>query len=541
MTSRRNLALLLLLSAAWILPGLVAHDPWKPDEAYTFGVVFEILKGGSWLVPTLAGEPFLDDPPLYSLSAAAAAKVFSAFLPLHDAARLVTGLWMALTFLFTAAAARELNAGRYGALAVLLLLGSFGLVVRSHQLIPDVAMLTGFAVAYYGFAAAPRRAAWGGFWIGTGTGIAFLATGPLSLVTLAVLAALLPALGAAWRARGYLAALGIAAAAAAPWLAVWPLLLWQRSPALFDAWLWTANIDRYFGGAGLEPGNLGNLYYLRILPWYAFPAWLLALWALWRARAAGLGRPAIVLPLAGFLVTLIVLSASADARELYALPLLPPLALLAVQAPGTLRRGAANAWYWFSVMAFTFFIAVMWFYWSALELGVPARLHQHLLTIRPGYDFGFRWLPFVLGLAYTAAWIAVVAKLKRSPERPAIVWATGITAVWALIAILFIGWADTAKSYRSMIADMGKALPAKYRCISSLGLGEPQRALLDYFAGIVTYREEVPERRRDCDLLLVQGKPLDELVLPVYWKKIWEGQRPADREERYRLYRKTDR
>ena len=52
---------------------LVGHDPWKPDEAYTFGVVYELLQGGSWIVPTLAGEPFLDKPPLFYLTAAACA------------------------------------------------------------------------------------------------------------------------------------------------------------------------------------------------------------------------------------------------------------------------------------------------------------------------------------------------------------------------------------------------------------------------------------------------------------------------------------
>jgi 4-amino-4-deoxy-L-arabinose transferase-like glycosyltransferase len=536
MMLRREL-LVALLCLAWILPGLVAHDPWKPDEANNFGPVYELLQGGSWVVPALAGEPFLKDPPLYFLSAAAFAKLLSDVLPLHDGARLVTGLWMALTLLFTAAAARELNGERYGALAVLLLLGCFGLVVRSHQLITDVATLAGFAMAYYGFALAPRRAGWGGFWTGTGIGVGFLATGPLTLVILGIVAVLLPACGSGWRSRAYLASLGVTAAAALPWVVIWPLLLWQRSPALFDAWLQISSVGRSFGGgSGSVPATA---YYLRILPWYAFPAWLLALWTLWRARTSGLARPAIVLPLAGFIVTLILLSASPDAREIDALPLLLPLALLAVRAPETLRRGAANAWLWFSVMGFTFFIAVMWFYWTALELGVPARLHQHLHTIRPGYEFGFRWFPFLLGLAYTAAWFAVLLRLKRSAERPVIVWTTGITAIWALIAILFVSWADTVKSYRSMIADMGRALPANYRCVSSLELGEPQRALLHYFAGIITYREEIPERRRDCDLLLVQGKPLDELVLPEYWRKIWEGHRPGDKDERYRLYRRT--
>ena len=56
--------------------------------------------------------------------------------------------------------------------------------------------------------------------------------------------------------------------------------------------------------------------------------------------------PAIALPLTGFAVTLTLLSLGSGARDLYALTLLPALALLAVPALQNLRRGAANAWFW---------------------------------------------------------------------------------------------------------------------------------------------------------------------------------------------------
>jgi hypothetical protein len=192
-------------------------------------------------------------------------------------------------------------------------------------------------------------------------------------------------------------------------------------------------------------------------------------------------------------------------------------------------------------MSFTFFIAIGWFYWSALELGIPAKLHGHLHTIRHGYDFGFHWLPFVLGLTYTAAWFVLLFKLKKSAERPLIVWAGGITAAWALLATLFIGWVDTQKSYRSMIADMGRAMPAQYRCMASRELGEAQRAMLHYFAGIKTLRVETKAKASSCDLLLVQGLPLDESVMTAGWKKIWEGHRPGDKDERFRLYQRRSR
>lgn len=531
MISRRRL-LLAALCLAWILPGLVAHDPWKPDEAYNFGVVYEMLNGGSWIATSLAGEPFLREPPLYYLSAAVSGITLSPLLPLHDAARLASALYVALALLFCGLAGRELNGPGTGALAAVLLLGCCGLMMRGHQLVPHVAGMAGFAMAYYGCARALRGPA-GGVWIGTGVGIAFLSIGIPEAAVAALIAVLLPLVAAAWRTRGYAAALGIAALAAAPWIVIWPLLLHTSSPELFRAWLDAETLTRLFRGGG------GGFYYLRLLPWYAFPVWPLALWALWRAFAVSPARPAVTLPLLGLLLTLLALSEAPEKRELYAMPMLVPLALLAVPGVQTLRRGAANAWYWFSVMGFTFFILVGWFYWSGLELGLPARLHAHLHRMTPGYPPGFKLVPFLLGLAYTALWFAVLFKLPKTPQRPAFVWAAGVTAIWGIAATLFIGWADVGKSYRGMVVDMGKSLPASYRCMSSRELGESQRAMLHYFAGIVTFRDEAPSRRRDCDLMLVQGTPKEEIAPSGNWIRIWEGGRPGDKQERYRLYRRT--
>jgi len=529
--SQRRL-LIALLCLAWIVPGLVAHDPWKPDEAYTFGVVYEMISGGSWIAPALAGEPFLKEPPLYYMTAALSGLLFSPPLPLHDAARLATGFYMALALLFCGLAGRELNGPGTGALAAALLLGCFGLVLRSHQLVPHVAAAAGFAMAYFGCARALRGSV-GGVWLGTGVGLVFLSLGAPEAVVVTLIAVLVPLVNSAWRTRTYAKALGVAVLAALPWLAIWPLMLHNYSPELFRMWLEADTVRRLFRGAG------GGLYYLRVLPWYAWPVWPLALWALWRAFGSGPVKPLVTLPLTGLVITLLALSEAADKRELYAMPLLVPLTLLASPGVETLRRGAANAWYWFSVMGFTFFILVGWVYWSGLELGVPPRLHAHLHRMQPGYTPGFRVIPFALGLMYTAAWFAVLLKLPRNPQRPAFVWAAGVTATWGLAATLFIGWVDTGKSYRGMIAAMTPALPATYRCVSSRDLGEAQRAMLHYFAGIVTYREEAAGRRRDCDLMLVQGIPQEEKAPPGNWIRIWEGNRPGDKAERYRLYRRV--
>jgi len=528
MTARHIYAV--CLAIAWILPGLVGHDPWKPDEAYTFGVVYELVTGGSRVVPHLAGEPYLDAPPLFHLTAAGMAWLLSPPLALHDAARIATGLYMGLTLLFCGLAGRELHGRGSGTLAMMLLLGAFGLVIRSHQLITDVAALAGYAMVYLGCALA-MRTLWGSLWLGTGIGVVFMSQGVLATGIAAIIALALPLLHEAWRTRRYGFTVLLAVVAASPWLGIWPMLLRAEAPAIFQAWLDQETSSRLFDTDELA-------FYAGILPWYGWPLWALATWALWRAAQQQKLGAGMVLPLSGALITFAALTFTADKGELHALPLLLPLALLATPAVASLRRGASNGWYWFGIMGFTFFIAVAWFYWSALELGVPARLHAHLHRLQPGYTPGFRWLPFAVGAAYTIAWFAVLARVKRAPERPAIVWAAGVTVVWALLAVLFVGWLDTGKSYRSMVRSLEAALPRHYRCVASTGVAAPQRAMLDYFAGIETRRVERDSGAAACEFMLVQGRPDVEDRPPGAWRRIWEGNRPGDKVERYRLYQR---
>ncbi|MBI2314272.1 MAG: glycosyltransferase family 39 protein [Betaproteobacteria bacterium] len=529
---------LLLLCAAWILPGLVGHDPWKPDEAYSFGLVYSILKGGSWVVPTLAGEPFMEKPPLFYLTSAALAWLASPVLPLHDGARLATGLYVALALAFTGLAGRELYGRGQGWGAALVLMGCLGLLVRMHQLITDAALLAGFALAIWGLALALRRPILAGVLLGTGIGVGFMAKGLLAPGIMGIAALALPAF-APWRNRGYVVALGAAALAALPWVAVWPALLYLRSPELFSDWLMLNNFGRFLGYAKLATPT-EPFYYVGILIWFAWPALPIALWALWRGGREALRQPTFQLPLVVFLVMLAVLSAAREGRDVYAVPMLLPLSLLAAEGLMSLRRGAANALLWFSVMGFTFFVGVIWFYWFALEFGAPARLHTHLHKLQPGYPAGIKWVPFAAALAYTTGWIAALF-LKRSPLRPVIVWSAGITTVWALIMSLLLGWVDTGKSYRSMVVSLKQALPAKYRCIASRSLGEPQRAMLHYHGGILTEREEAKGAKRSCELLLVQTTAQEQAALDGPWKLLWEGNRPGDNEERYRLYRRNSR
>src|ERR1700688_2024755 len=79
---------LVLLCVAWIGLGLFGHDPWKPDDATSFGVTLEMLRHGDGIVPHLAGGALPDRPPLFYEFSAATATLFGGLMPAHDAARI---------------------------------------------------------------------------------------------------------------------------------------------------------------------------------------------------------------------------------------------------------------------------------------------------------------------------------------------------------------------------------------------------------------------------------------------------------------------
>jgi hypothetical protein len=133
----------------------------------------------------------------------------------------------------------------------------------------------------------------------------------------------------------------------------------------------------------------------------------------------------------------------------------------------------------------------------------------------------------------------VLVRVKRSPERPLIAWASGVTLTWGLLTILFFRYADSENSYRAVVMNVVRALPKQTQCISTHNLGEPQRAMFHYMAGIITYRDEVPGRQRECDVLLIQGFRKNIQPPPKgKWRLLWEGARPGDNRELFRLYQR---
>jgi 4-amino-4-deoxy-L-arabinose transferase-like glycosyltransferase len=248
--------------------------------------------------------------------------------------------------------------------------------------------------------------------------------------------------------------------------------------------------------------------------------------------------PGFAVPFVGTLVAFVLLVFAGVDREMDALGILVPLAIPAGSAAIALRRGAANALTWFSLMTFSLIAAASWFMWFAMMTGVPERTYRNVMKLVPGFEPGFHWLPFAVALGLTAAWAVLVARCDRSTLRSVPFWTAGITLAWGLATTIWLPWIDHGKSYATVGAGLARALPQKVACVESRGLGETQRAAFHYHAGLVTLRAEAHGRTR-CPYLLVQSVASQPAADPGReWRRVWDGGRPRDR-ERYLLYRRV--
>lgn len=526
---------LAILLTLYLLPGLIGHDPWKVDDAAAFSVVRDMLLRGHWLTPSIAGQPTYEAPLYYWIAAALGqliAWLGAGLLPLHDAVRLTSAGFSLLILGFTHLAARALHGREYAVAAPLILAGSIGFLVHTHEIQPMLLPLAAHAAAYWALAMLDRRPWTAGAAFGAALGVGVLGGGLAAMAVLLPVALIAFALSDAKRKTGPALLAGLLLALAL--FALWLLPLAIQHPAWLAAWL-AAELAQF--GSPQRP--LANaLGYLNLLPWYAWPALPLAAWTLWSKRRQ-LAGPELALPLAGFVLLWLGLCFTWEARSVPALLLLPPLVLLAVPGVASLRRGAANGFDWFAMITFTLFAGLLWAGWSAMVFGLPARLAKQVVRLEPGFVGSFDGLAFAVAVLACLAWLWLIVTSARSPFRGMTHWAAGVTLFWLLASTLWLPWVDYGKTYRPLAQALARALPAAHGCIAGAGLGEPQRASLDYFAGIVTVPRDSAAGRR-CDLLLVQGSARGTAASPgPAWSKLWEGSRPGDRHEKFRLYRRS--
>lgn len=514
------LAAVLLACAAYLLTGILGHDPWKTDDAVHLGVAYGFFSGDGWLVPRIAGEAWPAVAPLYHWVAAISAWLAQWVLPFHDGARLASVMFGAALLYFLARAAAALHDREAALVVPLLAIGTIGLLVPIHDAQPAIAVLAAGALAYLGLATLPQKAVGGGVLLGLGLGTSVLAGGLAGTLPLLPLL-FLPLAQKRWLA--FFIALYTALSVAS----IWPTLVALRTPAHLLAW-WHEEL-----AAMAVSSHAFSRDHLELLGWFAWPVLPIAAWSAWIGRRQWREWNRLV-PLAGAAVALVWFLLH-EPRPLVALPLLPPLVLLAGAGVHRLRRGAAAALDWFGMMTFSLVIALIWLGGVAMWTGWPVRIARNFAKLEPGFEARFSVVALLAAAAFTALWMAAVVKLPRSPWRAAIRWTAGVTAMWGVLIALWLPWIDYGKTYRGVMYSLRRAVPADAGCIASRHLGLAQRAQLDYFAGL---RTRPASTSADCRWLLTQGGRKETAA--AGWQKVWEGHRPGDRSERLRLYRREE-
>jgi len=505
---------LLLLSLAWLLPGLVGHAPWKGGDGEHFVQLWMLMQSGA------APQSVAATPPLYYWVASATAWLTSPMLPLADGARLASGLFIALALFFLARAARVLYGPEAGWAAALTLLGCLGLLVRGHELNAATAQFAAAAIMLNGLALLPHdpRSGWT---LGGGAILMLLAGGAAEAGLFLVLAGI----GVAWldaqrrpaALRAFAWGTGLALIAGAVWLGY--LTAKGVPPAL------AFNLQRWMGETGKHPA-----YYVSILGWYAWPAWPLAAWAVYHSRRQW-QTPGILLPLSAFVGLLVLYAFDAHPEEEQGLILLLPLALLGAAGLFSLRRGAANALLWFGVMLFGFIGLVFWVYWSAHDFGFPARLATRLSKL--GMMGVGELRPWALGAGAVVSliWLGFLVRVSRSPLRPILVWTGSLTFIWVLLMALFQAPLDRRLSYASVGVVLARQVPAT-DCIQTYQVRNQQRILLAYHSDRMLIPADI-----GCSWLLVETRRREAVPhISIDWVKRWDGARPGDRSDQFHLY-----
>jgi 4-amino-4-deoxy-L-arabinose transferase-like glycosyltransferase len=513
--------LLILAALAFLLPGIFGHGPWKQDETYSFGIIHTMIETGNYLVPTNAGEPFMEKPPLYYWTAALFAKLLSPFIAYHDGARVASLFYMIISLVFitkiTHLIWRSNTIFNVRTLAVMaLFLTSAGMVRHAHDMFTDVALVCGGIIAFYGLLQIVLNereritSLWGPFWFGIGVGITLMTKGLLLPIIYSGVAVLAPVLLQECRSRSYAKNVGIAVLISMPFFIIWPALLAQHSVPLFMKWFWDNNIGRFLGFSVGELGAPNTTWMFFSAPFQVLlPTSPLVIYALFTSLYRQWRTPHIALALLFSAICLSILGMSASGRHLYYLPLSFPFALLAINGIEHLSVKVSAAWDWFCRIAFG---GLTLFVWCAYVISMmPVEQHHWLSPLEKWLPLSFvtpfTVLPFLFALALTIAWLYVLPRLKQLGQwRGAFSWFASMTMMWGVTYTVLLPWIDYSKSYEYTYASLDeklKPLWTEQSCMASIYLGESEAPMLSYYTGIV-HKPMYTPAAADCQWLIVQ-------------------------------------
>jgi len=442
----RWVALLCLLT---LVLGVENHDLWTPDEPREAAIALEMANGSDWLIPRLAGVPFVEKPPLYYWLSGGTILLSENLISPTAAARGLSALAAAGCLVMLYLTCRPCLGKKSALAAVLILTTSYGLWRGAHWIIIDTLLSFFVSSAIFLLFLGLDRKNLPAILLGYLSGAAaFLTKGPVAWTLLFypwLLIYILYRREVKEHIPRHLAGL---------LLLVGPVLAWawlfreRAGEELWRVWFWDNQLGRFLG-TSTHLGNIkGPLYYFWLLPLILLP-WTPGLvgWFLgrgWRnlPEYDRSQRNLILVSLAWLFGGFLILSLSGTKREPYLYPLLPAAAVIAMEGirvgPKLVRKSllGLSLVYALPLLIFSFFSLD----WSNNQ--ILARL-----TIQPVAVLAF----LIAGLAF--------ARLKDRP----LALTSAITALLYLsFVLLACPTLNKVWSYRPAVEVLTGAIPSGY-------------------------------------------------------------------------------
>lgn len=553
---------LILFCVAYVLPGFLGREPWKNADVTAFGVMLEMAAGHSgWWQPQVLGLAVEEAGPLPYWLGAAFIRLLP-FVPAEFAARIPFALLLALTLITTwytvyhlarQPAAQPVSFAFGGeaqptdyarALAdagLLALVACLGLAQLSHETTPDLARLAMVSTLLYASARLAHghdRFPWRTTAVWALSVLGLVLSGAPWITILLGSGLLL----VAWLARR------AAAVQQAGWSDAEPVTL------LKDSWLWSAALLLLVIAASAILGQVpwpspqtflnmdGWASWNRLLLWFTWPAWPLALWTLWQWRRQ-LFSPHVALPLWAVLIGMAD-SRFSDERDRALLLILPSLAALAAFALPTLRRSVSALIDWFTLLFFSGCALVIWVIWFAMQTGLPAKPAANVAKLAPGFVPEFSLVLFLFAVLATGAWLwLVIWRVGRHREaiwKSLVLPASGSTLCWLLLMTLWLPLLDFSRSYGPISRSIAKMVPPQ-SCVLVDGLTQAQIAALQYHGGLSLKRSTAGPAPECRTLVTSPGSQstLDERVDLTQWAFKATVRRLTDNKERLLVYQRV--
>ena len=547
------------LCLAYVLPGFMGRTPWKADDMEAFGFMFNLAQSfGSdnvaWLKPTLLGQTDSGAALLPYWLGAWAIQLAPKGLPLDTAAQLpfiaLLGLTLAATWYAVYALARtpaaqpvsfafggEAKPADYArAIAdggLLALLACLGLARLSHEATPALAQLSFSALLFFALANLARKRM-------TSLFCAALAIMGLALSGAPALAMILGAGGAIVIAldTGQPQSLRVRKVDVA-----WVLIFCLATAAItsgLDLWRWRVASSHLFEVKAMA----------RLLLWFTWPAWPLALWTLWRWRyqlKSISANPHLSLPLWFMLVGIATtwMSGLSDRALLISLPALATLAAFALP---TLKRSVSAFIDWFTLLFFSVGALIIWTVWLSMQTGFPAQPAINVARLAPGFVLQFSLTAFILASLATLAWAGLV-RWRAGRHRSAL-WksmvlpASGAILCWLLVMTLWLPLLDFGRSYAPLVNKVRSMMGAT-DCVHYFGLTKAQGAAFQFHGNlkllpVATRAESTASNASQCAWLIVDTQALAAFTQEVdagAWTQHATVRRPSDNNEDIVLFR----